>query len=91
MQHQLLSIEPHKVAKLEGFRTRGVDEVPMAAVHDNNIALSIELRSPGLAWRSLESIARQPPRRGCCGVDLDQQFVRDGEQCVFAQAASSGC
>jgi hypothetical protein len=52
----------------------------MAIVDNDEVVLGIEFRSPGFAWRALERVTGQAPRRRSRRIDLREQFVRHGDQ-----------
>src|SRR5437016_6613160 len=48
MQDQLLRIQPNEVAKLQRLAARGVDKIPVSVIDDDDVALGVEFRAPGL-------------------------------------------
>src|SRR5258708_4921449 len=58
LEHQLLDIEPHKVTQLERATARGENKITMPAIHDDQVAPSIESRAPQFSASPFKRVAR---------------------------------
>ena len=67
-EHQLLDLEAHQVAQLQRVCSCGEDEITVSAIHDNEIALDVEARSPQLSDGALKRVPRQAASIGDRGL-----------------------
>ena len=58
-QDELLSKEAHQITQLERLVARGVNEIPVAIVDDDDMPRGVEPRAPGLSGSALEGVARK--------------------------------
>lgn len=79
-QDEFLGIEPANVAQLERFVARGVNEVAMTAVDDDDVFVGIKARAPEFAGGALESIGRDAFAGVLAFFGDGQKRLGDGEQ-----------
>ena len=56
-EDELLGIKADKIAQLERLVARGVNEIPVAIVDDNDMPHGVESGAPRLSWSALKGIA----------------------------------
>src|SRR5205807_10553193 len=79
---EFLGVEAHQIAQLERLAARSVDEIPVAVVDDDEVALRVEAGAPRLPGRAFEGVARKPGGRAARAAQLGEQFMGDGEEAL---------
>ena len=74
-QNEFLGVKAYKVPELKRLGTRRVNEITMPVVHDDQISRYIKARSPGLARRSFECVARKTLPRYVGSADLRKDLM----------------